>query len=226
MISLSRNEINNVNEQYIPINSFLKIGSIVYKHHATAVFNGKVAAGHYTSLIKIDGEYFQFNDEIVSALFYYERCSPTLRTFITEINNQMNRRGTLFLYIKCYENYVPNVYEQISFQCPTQTYPGSAPISAMKNTLRQINKSKNKSIKSLLKNAHRQMQKKTIKHSETLIFITIFFTIFISTFFAIFFTTFFTIFISIFSTIFFTTFFTIFISIYFTIIETFFINFF
>lgn len=118
MISLSRNEIDNVNEQYIPINSFLKIGSIVYKHHATTVFNGKVAAGHYTSLIKIDDEYFQFNDEIVTALFYYERCPPTLRTFITEINNQMNRRGTLFLYIKSYENYVPNVYEQIVFQCP------------------------------------------------------------------------------------------------------------
>ena len=79
---------------------YLEIDNTVYKHHSTVIFNGSLSSGHFTSLIKIDDEYFFFDDEIVTALFYYNRCSPDLWQYITMCNNKMNRRGTLFEYEK------------------------------------------------------------------------------------------------------------------------------
>ncbi len=148
ILYLVRNEDTRINENFIPINTFLNIDNIVYKHISTSVFGGEVSGGHYTSYIKIDDEYFLFNDELVSPLFYYDRCPNDLRKFISDCNNQMNRRGTIFLYSKFNGNYIPKLYENISFQSPSSTKPGSSYIIAMKNTLRKINMTNNKKRKS------------------------------------------------------------------------------
>lgn len=152
MLYLIRNVDMELNDKYLPINTFLKIDNIVYRHLATIVFGGDVSSGHYTSYIKIDDEYFLFNDENVSPLFYYERCPRDLRSFITECNNQINRKGTIFLYCKSNDKYMKNIYECISFLSPFLSLPGSSPITAMKNTLMQLNKKKNKKNKSIKKN--------------------------------------------------------------------------
>lgn len=139
LLSLVRNDGLNLNKKYQAINTFLQIENNVYKHLGTVVFTGSQSSGHYVSYIKIDGEYFQFNDEIVSALFYYNKCPNNLRDFISNCNNQMNTQGTLFLYEKTYTTFIKNTFENITFNPPQIILPGTAPNIAMNNTLTSLN---------------------------------------------------------------------------------------
>lgn len=144
MISINRHNFNDYNDNYIGINTFIKIKQTVYKHIATAVFAGQDTAGHYKCFIKIKDEYFLFDDNNVSALFYYNKCNSSLRTFINHCNDEMNTRSCLIIYKEFSGDFIPSTFEHITYNVPHSILPGSQPLAQMINTLKSINNAKTK----------------------------------------------------------------------------------
>ena len=101
IVSLVRNLETNFRDDEIPINTFILLKKEVYKCKSIIVFSGKDQHGHYKSFIKIDDEYFLFNDEIVSPLFNYPNCSSDMQNFIKLSNSEINKRSVLILYERC-----------------------------------------------------------------------------------------------------------------------------
>lgn len=148
IVSLVRNVDNSFREDEKPINTFILLKKDVYKCKSIIVFSGKDKQGHYKSFIKIDDEYFLFNDEFVSPLFNYPNCSSDMQNFLKLCNSEINKRSVLILYERCACNYIPRTYETIKFIVQKKNSSSANYISKIKNTLKQISKEKTKRKKS------------------------------------------------------------------------------
>ena len=110
-ISLQRNF--NKRRKKIKINTFIQIKSNVYKFVGAVVYKGNGNCGHFTTVMKICGQFFLFNDENVYSLFTCSK-SPNFTTYLMELyEKNLHTNSTLFLYKRCNETCDFNLYESI-----------------------------------------------------------------------------------------------------------------
>ena len=134
----------------ISINSFIKVNNINYKFVGCSIFLGKHPKGHYITYIKFFDKYVQFDDDLVSNLFFYENCPSQNLIDIKKADDNLTKKAVFFQYIqyddeikeddwlKCEELFTDEV-SSMYYADPTITSNKLNQNNLMANTLNLIN---------------------------------------------------------------------------------------
>ena len=144
----------------VKINSYIDVFNSHYKFLGSTVFNGNDQHGHYTSIIKVENNYFYFDDGNVYSLFYTKHCSKYTQNLICICNKLLKENSTLLVYEAHNGEVDTNLFEEIKYevsQATTQT-------TLMFNTLQQIRKGSKKGQKQ--SNSKQMTKKKALKSTK------------------------------------------------------------
>ena len=97
-INLNRLDVNSINNGNVDVNSCIQIFKHFYKFVGVAVFTGVDQAGHYYDIIKIGGEFFQFNEHNVNPMFIDKQSTHQSHVRIEDTSFDFGHNSTLFLY--------------------------------------------------------------------------------------------------------------------------------
>lgn len=100
LINIDRNSGGRINNNLIDINMFININSISYRFVGLLCFTGKDNNGHLTTVVRIDQEYFLFDDHDCTCLSTANYAIPQLAAQAKVYSQQIHGNSVLFLYEK------------------------------------------------------------------------------------------------------------------------------
>lgn len=132
LINVNRNFVQSINKDEIMINKVINFFQNKYQFVGMLTFTGSDQNSHIHSIIRVNDEYYLFDDHDVTFLDLSQSNDPFMKMLLQNISNEMSRKSIMYLYEEITDNV--NTNEIINLQ-PNSSNTDAVPASNIQSNV-------------------------------------------------------------------------------------------